>query len=127
MFLKHNKLGILESKFLSHSGMAKKDKKNVLKKPFLSYSGMPGNQMFQNTQFWHILEPLLMPISGMANIFAFQNIRHQVFTECIGFLNYKLLGVLEPLLISHSGMPKRRGIQDKNNSENDIFQPFWKA
>ena len=92
---------------------------------FFSHSGMPRNQRFQNTKFQHILEPMSLPVSGMAHIFAFQNIRQQCIKEHQSFLKYHHLGILEPLLIGHSGMAKKGTFQNEKRSANYIFQPFW--
>ena len=88
---------------------------------FFSHSGMPRNQRFQNTRFQHILEPLSLPISGMPYIFAFHNLREMCITEHQSFLKYPHLGVLEPLLISHSGMAKKRDFRTKNVLQMTFF------
>ena len=62
---------------------------------FFSHSGMPRNRRFQNTRFQHILEPLWLPISGMANIFAFQKVKHWPLTGHKLFLKHQNFGVLE--------------------------------
>ena len=56
---------------------------------------MPRNPMFQITRFQRILEPLSLPVSGMAHIFAFQNVKHQPLTEHKPFLKHQHFGVLE--------------------------------
>ena len=79
---------------------------------FFSHSGMPGNHRFPNTGFQHILEPFIMYFSGMAQIFAFQNHKHLLFSERTSFLRQKKLGVLESMFFSHSGMAKKEGFQN---------------
>ena len=79
---------------------------------------------FQNTRFHHILEPLMISLSGMAHIFAFQNHKHVLLKEHTSFLKHKKLGVLESLFFSHSGKAKKDGFQNQKRSANDIFKPF---
>ena len=108
-FPKHKHFGVLEWLLISHSRMMEKGDKRpeiVLVNDFFNHSGMPGIYRFRNTWLEHIPEPLSLPSSGIAQTFAFWNIKYPFLTEHTLFLKHKSSSVQEPSLIGYSGMPK---------------------
>ena len=69
---------------------------------------------FQNTRFQHILEPLMISLSGMAHIFAFQNHKNVLLKEHTSFLKHEKLGVLESLFLAIPEWQKKMDFRTKN-------------
>ena len=97
-FLKHEKLGVLEPLFFSHSGMAKKDGFQNQKR-----SANDIFKPFRNTKKWPFQNPKQQPHSGRPWKKALQN---EFFAKCSERNDYGGVPKCHALEHSRMGFPK---------------------